>query len=67
MKISDRQMVEINFCSDNEKMVDFIEMSKEDFLKSYPYLTEEEYEATKKYVLTMLNYVFHVLRPKRFA
>lgn len=35
------------FLNDNEKMRDFIRMSKEDFLRSYSYLTEYEYEATR--------------------
>lgn len=37
-----------DFLNDEEKMRDFREMSKEDFLKSYSYLTEAEYENTKK-------------------
>ena len=37
-----------NFLDDKEKMRDFKELSKEEFLKSYSYLTEEEYENTKK-------------------
>ena len=57
--------LENNFCDDTEKMVDFINLSKEEFLESYSYLTEEEYEATKLYVLTMLHYVFHVIKPNR--
>ena len=34
------------FINDEEKMVDFFMLSKEEFLMSYSYLTEEEYEAT---------------------
>ena len=36
-----------NFIDDDEKMADFRTMSKEAFLESYSYLTEEEYENTK--------------------
>lgn len=35
-----------NFLSDEEKMYDFLRLSKEEFLASYSYLTEEEYEVT---------------------
>lgn len=35
------------FIDDKEKMYDFFRMKKEDFLKSYSYLTEKEYELTK--------------------
>lgn len=38
------------FVDDNEKMKDFYVLSKEEFLKSYSYLTDAEYEATKKQV-----------------
>lgn len=34
------------FIEDMEKMKDFLKLSKEDFLKSYSYLLEEEYDAT---------------------
>lgn len=36
-----------DFTDDEEKMYDFYRMSKDDFLRSYSYLTEEEYDATK--------------------
>lgn len=36
-----------NFLDDGDKLVDFFKLTKEEFLKSYSYLTEEEYEATK--------------------
>lgn len=39
-----------DFCDDAEKMADFKTLSKEEFLKSYSYLTEEEYDATAKKV-----------------
>ncbi len=35
-----------SFINDEEKMRDFNELSKEEFLSSYSYLTEAEYEAT---------------------
>lgn len=35
-----------SFINDEEKMQDFDELSKEEFLSSYSYLTEAEYEAT---------------------
>lgn len=35
-----------SFINDEEKMRDFDELSKEEFLSSYSYLTEAEYEAT---------------------
>jgi hypothetical protein len=39
-----------NFIDDKEKMLDFFELTKEEFLESYSYLTEEEYDNTKKLV-----------------
>lgn len=39
-----------NFINDEEKMKDFKILSKEEFLQSYSYLTEEEYENTKALV-----------------
>lgn len=38
------------FINDGEKMRDFFTLTKEEFLDSYSYLTEEEYDATAKYV-----------------
>lgn len=38
------------FVDDEEKMRDFFELTKEEFLESYSYLTEEEYDATANYV-----------------
>ena len=38
------------FITDVEKMRDFKELSKEEFLDSYSYLTEEEYNETAAYV-----------------
>lgn len=39
-----------NFLDDEEKMRDFYELTKEEFLASYSYLTEEEYDNTAKAV-----------------
>ncbi len=40
----------INFTTDWEKMRDYFQISKEEFLASYSYVTEAEYDATKKVV-----------------
>lgn len=37
-----------DFTQDAEKMADFETMTKEDFLASYSYLTEEEYDLTSE-------------------
>lgn len=42
-----------NFINDTEKMRDFQILSKEDFLESYSYLTEAEYDNTMKIALQM--------------
>ena len=39
-----------SFTSDEEKMKDFYLLSKDEFLQSYSYLTEEEYLLTLKKV-----------------
>lgn len=46
----------MNFIDDEEKMRDFYRLSKDDFLSSYSYLTEQEYDATKRYVLENRNH-----------
>ena len=46
----------MDFMSDQEKMVDFFILSKEDFLASYSYLTDEDYEATVKEVIKASGY-----------
>jgi len=38
--------IRIDFLDDEEKMFDFMLLPKDEFLMSYSYLTEEEYEAT---------------------
>jgi len=37
-----------NFLDDAEKMADFEILTKEEFLTSYSYLTEQEYDNTKR-------------------
>jgi len=37
-----------DFLNDKEKINDFYILSKEEFLKSYSYLTEQEYDNTKE-------------------
>lgn len=37
-----------DFIDDEEKMYDFVRISKEEFLQSYSYLTEWEYDNTKR-------------------
>ena len=41
-----KQVRPYTFIEDTEKMKDFLKLNKEDFLKSYSYLLEEEYDAT---------------------
>ena len=36
-----------DFCDDKEKMEDFRNLSKDEFLSSYSYITEEEYNYTR--------------------
>jgi hypothetical protein len=38
----------VDFIDDEEKMADFSKLTKEEFLDSYSYLTEIEYNNTKK-------------------
>lgn len=45
-----------SFIDDQEKMIDFFTITKEEFLKSYSYLTEEEYETTARDVLDRTDY-----------
>ena len=39
-----------NFANDREKIRDFAEISKDEFLCSYSYIEEEEYDATTEYL-----------------
>ena len=43
---NDNQEEGFDFTDDWEKMVDYFQMSKEEFLKFYSYLSEKDYEAT---------------------
>lgn len=44
-----------SFIDDQEKMRDFADLSKEDFLNSYSYLNEDDYLATLKDMQTRIN------------
>ena len=44
----ERLMQHTSFITDKEKMRDFKILTKEEFLKSYSYLTEAEYDLTVK-------------------
>ena len=48
MDIKQNKDDELSFIDDEEKMRDFKELTKEEFLFSYSYLTEEEYDATMR-------------------
>lgn len=42
---------------DGEKMSDFIKLSKDDFLESYSYLSEKDYNDTLKQIKNRLRYL----------
>ena len=44
-----------DFCDDAEKMVDLFQLSKKEFLKSYSYMTEEEYLLTSIKIVKALR------------
>lgn len=46
----------MGFINEQEKMIDFFTLTKEDFLSFYSYLEEDEYEETKRDVLNRSNY-----------
>lgn len=48
MDIKQNKDDELSFIDDKEKMRDFKKLTKEEFLFSYSYLTEEEYDATMR-------------------
>jgi hypothetical protein len=52
------------FIDDYDKMRDFAILSKDDFLASYSYLTEEEYDATGKVVAELTELLESVLNNK---
>ena len=43
------------FIDDKEKMVDFVALTKEEFLETYSYLTEEEYDETANLLKDKVN------------
>ena len=51
----------MNFLNDKDKMIDFKQLTKEQFLKSYSYITEKDYDDTKYYqdALTMIDWVIN--------
>ena len=46
-----------SFIDDKEKMVDFLQLGKEEFLKNYSYLTENDWNFTAMDVLKKCNIV----------
>lgn len=53
--IDERIIMEKMFITDIAKMADFKILTKEDFLASYSYLTEDEYNATALYYNWLVN------------
>ena len=53
--MSNKILIEETFADDDEKMKDFFVIPKIDFLSSYSYLTEEEYDITKDYILQQIE------------
>lgn len=45
------EYADTNFINDKEKMRDFKKLSKKEFLSSYSYLTEQEYDNTARIIL----------------
>lgn len=54
------KLEESNFINDEEKMNDFFDNTKEDFLKLYSYLTEQEYNNTEV-IVNNLKFEFRQL------
>ena len=46
----------MHFMFDQEKIVDFFTLNKKEFLSSYSYLTDEDYEATVRAVIKTSGY-----------
>ena len=44
-----------DFLDDQEKMADLFELTKDEFLESYSYLTEEEYDETVEKAIELLK------------
>lgn len=53
-----------NFIDDSEKMKDFVKLTKDEFLKSYSYLTEEEYDETARILLDKCLESYNIIRVK---
>ena len=45
-----------DFLTDEDKMIDFCNLNKAEFLSFYSYLTEEEYDNTVKRLLIKLGF-----------
>lgn len=45
-----------DFLDDEEKMVDFLLLNKDEFLRSYSYMTEEEWDMTYDRVLDLVKF-----------
>jgi hypothetical protein len=45
----------IHFADELHKISDMLICDKDDFLYSYSYLTENDYEETKKYIINLLK------------
>lgn len=45
----------VPFADDADKIRDMFSLSKEEFLRSYSYVTESDYEATKELILSKLD------------
>lgn len=49
------------FADDSEKMFDFLTLSKDEFLQTYSYLTEQEYYTTATQVMSVLKNYFETI------
>lgn len=47
-RLNEATQKDANFLTDTDKMYDFLRIDKDSFLESYLYLTEEEYDNTKR-------------------
>ena len=54
VEVGTNEYADANFINDKEKMRDFKELSKEEFLSSYSYLTKQEYDNTAREMLKKL-------------
>lgn len=52
-----KELERLSFHTDKEKMLDFKNLSKLEFLETYTYITSEEYDATMRVVKDQNNYV----------